>query len=167
MYKLNNEWSGQTVIYVLPTQSGADAVGPSLWEVHHSPPLKARTLPALQPDSSCFSLLLGVDQLCDRYLCTLSSVSFSHIAERYEGTLVVDILCGGSFVQERWVTLIYLYERFHVIVEVKVVVVVVDLESVELVDLNQPALMDSLPHRFALMGGDQGELFLVKTPLNL
>ena len=33
-----------------------------------------------------------------------------------------------------------------------------DLESVELVDLNLPALMDSLPHRFALMGGDQGEL---------
>ena len=60
--------------------------------------------------------------------------------------------------QERWVTLIYLYERFHVIVEVKVVVVVVDLESVELVDLNLPALMDSLPHRFVPMVGDQGEL---------
>ena len=33
-----------------------------------------------------------------------------------------------------------------------------DLESVELVDLNQPALMDSLPHRFVLTVGDQGEL---------
>ena len=33
-----------------------------------------------------------------------------------------------------------------------------DLESVELVDLNQPALMDSLPHRFVPMVGDQGEL---------
>ena len=32
------------------------------------------------------------------------------------------------------------------------------LESVELVDLNQPALMDSLPHRFVLTVGDQGEL---------
>lgn len=30
-----------------------------------------------------------------------------------------------------------------------------DLESVELVDLNQPALMDSLPHRFVLTVGDQ------------
>lgn len=29
------------------------------------------------------------------------------------------------------------------------------LESVEMVDLSLPALMDSLPHRFVLMAGDQ------------
>lgn len=34
-------------------------------------------------------------------------------------------------------------------------VVVVDLVSVDLVDLNLPALMDSLPYRFALMVGGQ------------
>ena len=81
----------------------------------------------------------------------------SHIAERDEGTLVGASLCGASFVQERWVTLLYLHvKRHHVIVQV--VVVVVDLVSVELVDLNLPALMDSLPHRFVPMVGDQGEL---------
>ena len=60
--------------------------------------------------------------------------------------------------QERWV---YLHvKRYHVHVKVAVAV---DLESVELVDLNLPALMDSLPYHFVLMAGDQGELF-VKTP---
>ena len=55
--------------------------------------------------------------------------------------------------------MLYLHvKRNHVNVQVKVVVVV-DLVSVDLVDLNLPALMDSLPYRFVLTVGGQGELF--------
>ena len=55
--------------------------------------------------------------------------------------------------------MLYLHVKiYHVNVQAKVVVVV-DLVSVDLVDLNLPALMDSLPYRFALTVGGQGELF--------